>query len=195
MGNNKKAGERMIFNKPLKDHEDAKKLIAFMQEIYYKVDGDKSTPIEMKIILNNLNYEIVVSNDPVISTLDEDRGIYPTVPWHLYTFMNLMDSAGYVMDGSDNHSTVAIFYNKNSSSHCHACGTDCKYTGSVVGVPLKILGEYTMVPVRMCLGCASKFDAELNSLVDISGESASAVEDKPKKKPSIFKRFLGIFRK
>ena len=188
----------MKFKKPASDLEDAKKLIEFMKSIYFVVDGEK--PIGMEVITDDkINYNILVFSDPVISKLDEDRGLAPTIPWNMYTFVDLMHQAGYDRDKSDTGETVSIFYNRNMRTHCSVCVTDCKYTGSIVHVPVKICGEYIMAPTTMCLGCAAKFDDELKRLVDTNPENCEHkqnIQDKTtSKKKGIFDKIFSIFRK
>ena len=184
----------MKFKKPAKDVEDSKKLIAFMKDIYFipREDGTE-IPIGMSIITDDyIGSGIMVFADNVCSKLEEDRGIAPTEPWNLYTFMNLMKSAGFTMHKAAPGSTVVVFENTRDRYLCTACLNDCKYTGTIVDIPIKHTDECFFMPVRMCMTCASKFDKEFRALVDVRPEQPKPEEPKEEpKKAGFWKRLFG----
>lgn len=169
-----------------------------MKGVYIQVFEDGSSkPVEMYSLQeDSINTDIIVFSDKVISNLEEDRGLGPMVPWEMYTFLNLMKEAGYIKDKTYPESTVAIFSPSRGNYECACCLTDCKYTGSIVDVPMYVSGDSSYVPVRLCMSCRGKFLKELHKLVDLSED---VDEDPPvvkeNKKDTLFGKIRKMFSK
>ena len=136
---------------------------------------------------------VMVFADKVCSKLEEDRGIPPTLPWNMYTFMNLMKNAGYEMEKTMPGSTVALFENVGNRYICASCLNDCKYTGTIVDVPMKVADENFFMSVRMCITCSKQFRKEYNALMDFTTDKPE--QEKPKeehKKVGFWKRLFGM---
>lgn len=191
MGHNQKDGDYMKFLGIIRERENAEKVVSFMKGIYSQAGKECSKPIDMYVITDDVvSYGIVVASDHVISALEEDRGIAPTEPWNLYTFMDLMRGAGYVMDKMAPGSNIALFTNTKEATHCSVCSTDCKYTGLIVDIPIYIGMDHLFVPVRMCTRCREQFIEELNALVDIRADKPCEDKNTNKKPKGFFRRFI-----
>ena len=170
-----------------------------MRSMYTQVYEDGSSkPVEMYILSEDtVNTSIIVFPNKVISRLTEDRGLMPMIPWEMYTFLNLMKEAGYTNDQSDPRSTVAVFSPSRRDSECACCLTDCKYTGSIVDVPVCVCGDSSYVSVRLCMSCRGKFMEEMKKLVDVSEDIPEVKsEDKPaEKKDTFFDKIRKMFRR
>ena len=184
----------MKFKKFIKDRQNAQKVVEFMKGVYTQVSEDGSSkPVDMYVLSeDNVNTDIIVLHGKVISNLEEDRGMRPMVPWEMYTFLNLMKEAGYKKNMSDIRSTVAVFSPSRSYYECACCLTDCKYTGSIVDVPVCVCGDSSYVPVRLCMSCRGKFMKELAKLVDLT-EDVQETEPEVKKEEKV--TFFGKIRK
>ena len=169
-----------------------------MKSVYTQVLEDGSSkPVEMYMISeDNINTNIIVFPNKVVSNLTEDRGLMPMIPWEMYTFLNLMREAGYTKDYSDPKSTAAVFSPSRSYSECACCLDDCKYTGAIVDVPVCVCGDSSYVSVRLCMSCRGKFMKEMKNLVDLS-EDTQEVQETPKeeKKVTFFDKIQKMFRK
>ena len=166
----------MKFKKIATDKSNAHALCDFMKSIYINPITNK--PITMALFVDNpISSNIIVLNDKVISTLVEDRGLAPTEAWNMFTFMDMMDKAGYEIVETEYKSDMRIFTLKDSSL-CDACMKDCKYTGSNRLVPVYTQDGPEFVCVRMCPSCSNKFKAEFDRLIDILPGEA---KDTPKK--------------
>lgn len=190
----------MKFIKPAHDIKQATELIKFMQGIYYSIDGvDNEKPVEMSIIIDNgFDIDIIVFDNTVISTLVEDRGLKPCVPWELYTFMDLMRNAGYILINHHPGSSIARFTKTESDSTCAACLADCMYTGSRIDIPVNVSGYFEAVSVKLCLRCMDKYKTELSKLVDTSPCDNACDKDNSydgSQKVGFFRRIFNKFRK
>lgn len=200
MGYNQKDGECMKFKKIAIDKSNAHTLCDFMKTVYRDPITDR--PITMALFVDNpISSNIIVLNDKVISTLVEDRGMAPTEAWNMFTFLDMMDKAGYEMVEPECESDMRIFTLKESSI-CDACMSDCKYTGSNRLVPVYTQNGPEFVCVKLCPSCSNKFKAEFDKLIDIiPGETSEApkkceaVKPEPKKEGSIKRFFKKMFRR
>lgn len=190
----------MKFKKIAIDKSNAHTLCDFMKTVYRDPLTDK--PITMALFVDNpISSNIIVLNDKVISTLVEDRGLAPTEAWNMFTFLDMMDKAGYEMVETEYESDVRIFTLKESSM-CDACMSDCKYTGSNRLVPVYTQNGPEFVCVKLCPSCSNKFKAEFDKLIDIlPGEAkdtpkkCEAVKPEHKKEGSIKRFFKKMFRR
>ena len=169
------------------NRENSKTLCSFVSSIYRTLN-DK--PLTIKVIGGDtIDSSIMVLDDKVISTLVEDRGISATEAWNLYTFMDMMDKAGYEIEPCDERSNVRFFHVKYSHT-CASCMDECLHTGKLHAIPVYTSEGPTFMEVVLCPKCSAKFDEEYKKFVNFEYS-----EEQPKKEGKLKKFFKRMFKK